>query len=305
MRRAWKWLLALGSLLALALGLRAWVAARSPGGDVAGASGAGARNDPALTLPALDPNLGRPKASLRGKVLDPAGAPAEGALVWAADALGKLHQAQSGTDGQFAFADLGPGEYRLAAQRGVETSESVGPLPLSAGDDLRDLLLKLAPGARLAGAVLDFRSRAALPGALIKVAATPLSAVADERGHFLLPPLPPGGHVLSVQAEGYLTRQVPLTARSGEDTRALEIYLTAASRVSGVVVTKDGTGVPALPAAAFALPGCRRGAAARRRAARPADDAGPLRRSSSQAGAGQLVARSPGSRRSARVRCST
>lgn len=201
---------------------------------------------PALDAGALEAPAEAPAAhaSIRGTVLDPLGKPANGALVWAADAFGRFRQARTGADGAFTLGDLAPSQYHLAAQRGAETSESEGPLPIGAGDDLRGLTLRLSPGARVAGAVLDFRTRAPLPGAVVAVVATPLSAIADDRGRFSLPPLPSGGHVLSVQAEAHLSREVPLQARSGDDTRDLEIYLTPAARLTGQVVTRDGTGVP-------------------------------------------------------------
>ncbi len=183
-------------------------------------------------------------ASVRGTVIDPAGLPAEGAVVWAADLLGHLRQARTPADGSFVLADLSPGEYRLAAQRGAQTSETEGPLPLSAGDDLRGLTLKLTNGARLAGAVFDLRSRVPLPGALIQVVATPLSATADAQGRFVLPPLPPGGHELSVEAEGHLSRVVPLAVTSGENTRDFEIFLMPSARLTGMVVNGEGNGVP-------------------------------------------------------------
>ncbi len=177
-------------------------------------------------------------------MLDPQGLPAEGALVWAVDLFGHLHQARTPADGSFVLSELSPGEYRLAAQRGAQTSETEGPLPLSSGDDLRDLTLKLTNGGKLAGAVFDLRSRLPLPGAILQIVATPLSAIADAHGRFVLPPLPPGGHQLSVEAEGHLSRVLPLAVASGDDTRDLEVFLTPSARLTGVVVNAEGNGIP-------------------------------------------------------------
>ena len=237
----------LGALLLLLVGLGIYLLPRllGLGPSAADAGGNAPRDsDTALVPPPSDVEDQAHQASVRGTVLDSLGHPADGALVWASDGAGHLRQARTTADGSFALPHLPPGQYRIAAQRGAETSDAEGPLPLGEGDDLRDLVLKLAPGARIAGAVFDLTTRSPLAGAVVAVMATPLSAIADGRGRFALPPLPPGGHQLAVQADGHLSRQLPLLARSGDDTRDLEIFLTPASKLSGLVLTKDGTGVP-------------------------------------------------------------
>ena len=166
--------------------------------------------------------LAAASASLRGQVLDEAGKPAEGALVWAVDTRDRFRQAKTGSTGAFAFENLPAESYHLAAQRGASVSEAVGPLPLGAGDDLRGLTLRLVPGARIGGAVLDLRTHQPLPSAVVAVVATPVSAVTNDQGRFTLPPLPIGAHLLSVQAVAHLPRQIPLQARSGEVIPDLE-----------------------------------------------------------------------------------
>jgi protocatechuate 3,4-dioxygenase beta subunit len=78
---------------------------------------------------------------------------------------------ESGEDGRFAFQGLAPGRYRLVAQRtgylvqgyGARSGSAIGgtALDLAAGQQVKDVLLKLVPEAVISGRVLDEDGEAA------------------------------------------------------------------------------------------------------------------------------------------------
>jgi len=78
---------------------------------------------------------------------------------------------ESGEDGRFAFQGLAPGRYRLVAQRtgylvqgyGARSGSTIGSttLDLAAGQQVKDVLLKLVPEAVISGRVLDEDGEAA------------------------------------------------------------------------------------------------------------------------------------------------
>jgi hypothetical protein len=243
-RSWWKWAFGLGiPLLALSAYLISEDGAKEAGPDGAeqelargkttGPSGWGTEPDAArLEL-----------AAVAGKVVDLSNQGVPSASVWAADDQARLYEASSGPGGEFEVRDLPPGEYRIAARLDAQSCEPVGPLPLAPGDEVRGIVLKLVPGARLSGRVLDLRTQQPLPGAQVAIAATPLVATADVHGHFDLSAVLPGGHQLRVTAARHVARTVPMSFGQGARVSGLDIFLQPAATVKGRVARADGTGI--------------------------------------------------------------
>ncbi len=124
----------------------------------------------AVQAPAGSDKLKDDKCSVEGRVVNSVtGAPLRRVtltLTAAARVAG-----ESGEDGRFAFQGLAPGRYRLVAQRtgylvqgyGARSGSTIGgtTLDLAAGQQVKDVLLKLIPEAVISGRVLDEDGEAA------------------------------------------------------------------------------------------------------------------------------------------------
>jgi hypothetical protein len=177
---------------------------------------------------------------LGGRVVDERGRTVGSAEVIAEDQTGLLHKTRSDPEGGFHFAGLSPGDYRLAAQAEALSCDPLGPIPLSRGDDLRGLVLRLSSGQRLAGRVRDLVTREVVPGARLAVAGTLLVGSADADGRYAFSGVPSAARALTVQAPGYLTRTIELDG-SPHARVGLDIFLQPGARLEGVVVRGDGS----------------------------------------------------------------
>ncbi len=227
--------------------------------------------------------------TLRGRVLDPAGAPLAGALVRARPWGGATAiEAVSDEGGAFTLAPLTPGAAELVAAhpRGL----SCGPLPLDVplGADPDPLELTLAPDPAVRGRVLG--AGAPLVGALVQLtpdASTPGEARelrTDAAGAFHLAALPAGRWRVTAEAAGFARAELELEpALLGPEE--LVIALEPAAALRGVVRTAGGA--PAA-GAQVVLEG------AGPRAAAVADARGAYELSGLSPGSFVLTARSPG-----------
>ncbi len=96
---------------------------------------------------------------------------------------------------------------------------------------------QIPPAATIAGQVVDGRSGLGLSDARVQVQGQPRSVLTDAAGHFTLPDIPPGRHVLTVSVVGYvLVRRdvevseggsihlvIPLTEGTGTYTERVEV----------------------------------------------------------------------------------
>ncbi len=239
-RRRWPWgLLPIAALVAWGL----WPSGPTTAGGGAGAATAsparadGDSSDDGGEAPAA-------AASLGGKVVERGAGPVAGARVVLADDADRLRETSSGDGGSFHFDDLPPGNYRLQAEAGALTCDPLGPLPVAAGDDLRGLVIELSPGVRLAGRVLDLRTRQGIGGATLTVAGSAISSTADPGGRYLFAAVPAGDRTIVAEAQGYLKRSVRLSYPPGASAAGLDLYLRRAAHVAGIVVDPGGTPVP-------------------------------------------------------------
>ncbi|MBQ4333943.1 MAG: carboxypeptidase regulatory-like domain-containing protein, partial [Myxococcaceae bacterium] len=193
----------------------------------------------AATRPATSP---RPRAAalkwtgtLTGRAVLEDGQPAANARVFLEGPSAQSTECDE--TGAFSFGQLRPGDYQLFAVLEPLASERLGPLPLGAGEDLRDLTLEVREGALLEGMVVRATDRGPVSGATIRAAG--LRTTSDDTGHFSLVGLPRGRLIALVEAEGFVPRQIALSPPAQRLTLALE----RGAKVFGTVRAK---GMPAI-----------------------------------------------------------
>lgn len=235
---------------------------------------------------------------LRGRVLDPSGAPLPGARVRVGSWSGTPLDVVSDETGAFTAGPLTPGDAELVAAhpRGL----SCGPLPLDVplGADPEPLEVWLAPDPALSGRVLG--AGAPLAGARVRL--TPHPGTPGEarelrttgEGAFHLAALPAGRWRVEAEAPGFAPSELELEpALLGSEGLTVTLEPAAALRgrvrtaegapAAGARVTLEGEGPRAAartdPSGAFELSGLRPGGfvlTAHLRGAGPAFAAGEL-----------------------------
>jgi Carboxypeptidase regulatory-like domain len=138
------------------------------------------------------------------------GAPLSNAhvLLTAADSPQKTLSVTTSPDGRFTFRDVSPGTYRLSASRRgfVDDGHEASSVTLQHGQELKGIVMQLAPFATIAGRVLD-DSGEPLTGATIEIlqpvylnhqrAFVPVSlASTNDLGEFRAHTLVPGGYLV-------------------------------------------------------------------------------------------------------------
>ncbi|MGI5865460.1 MAG: carboxypeptidase regulatory-like domain-containing protein [Myxococcales bacterium] len=171
------------------------------------------------------------RSALSGVVTDAAGTPAAGATVVIRGPI--RHESRTTAGGRFAFERMPAGDYVIFAAQGLRASEPLGPIPLGAGEELRDLALVLDAGAALSGTVRSLVDGAPIPAA--RVSAGAASAQAGDRGDYRLVGLPFGTVEVTASAEGFLPRTSAVELVQGRERSGADIHLERAARVRGVV----------------------------------------------------------------------
>lgn len=184
---------------------------------------------------------------LRGRVVDPGGAPVAGAHVRAMPGslgqgamVGSVQETRSGGDGTFVIQGLGEGRYTLEAE---DDEGRRGTAMAEAGGD-QEVVIELSDGTTLRGRVVD-EEGTPVSGARVRVwgmgtTAPPVTTGPD--GRFELTPLFPGSYVVSAGAEGYAgggeNVTVPESGEPEEVTLTLHRGGVVTGRVTGLSAAK-------------------------------------------------------------------
>jgi len=207
-----------------------------------------------------------PGVSLAGRVLDPYGAPVQGARarLFEASFDGAIrmvlingerlsdHETWSDAEGRFAVADLAPGLYdleirstewapwgRLGVEMAPARSHDLGDVILDPAVTLRGRVVD-ADGTAIAGAKVWIDPVAGFVGRTrgVSMSGEPPGVDSDEDGRFRLPGLAVDGAVtVKLQHRDYLPAELAGVVPSDEP---LEVVLEPASRVFGQVVGPAG-----------------------------------------------------------------
>lgn len=158
-------------------------------------------------------------------------------------------------DGRFLFEDVPSGPVYLAATTADAASEVLGPIQLQPGTVIEDVQLVLFPAVKIDGRVIDLVTQRPVAGATLL---TPAEVTrSDEAGRFTLTGAKSQTWI-EVTAPGYLSRTEWVSLELASAGGRLELVLTPASRLSGVVL-ESGAPVAAATVWAETAEGARRG----------------------------------------------
>jgi TonB-dependent receptor len=129
-----------------------------------------------------------------------------------------LRRLLQGTD--LEFRQPAPNVFVLQRNRPTANTASVSTLTSAAPASAPTLPVSSAaesgaPGA-VSGVVIDAATNSPLPGAVLRIEGTGLSAVADERGAYRFPAVPPGTYNVVLEYLGDASRSEQVTLGSGE-----------------------------------------------------------------------------------------
>ncbi len=181
---------------------------------------------------------------IEGFVVDAQGSPATGAEV---QVSGNTPQTvTTGQGGGFSL-EVAPGTHTLSARRGTEAGSLDRPLVVGLGRTVRDVRLRLGPGAGVEGRVYAKATGAPVAGARVEVSRHGLDGdsgrgVTDDTGHFSVEGLAAGSYDVKVSAPGFssLTREGLTVSVGGRFP--VELALVGTGGVEGEV--RDGAGQP-------------------------------------------------------------
>ncbi|HEU4410113.1 MAG TPA: carboxypeptidase regulatory-like domain-containing protein [Polyangiaceae bacterium] len=182
-----------------------------------------------------------------GQVVDAEGQKVSGARVWLVAAeppFARLAERYTDAGGGFAFADLPPGSFRVAAEHLHHGSALSPPVFVSESGEAGPLVLSLDAVRVVSGRVLNVEGE---PVAGAKVSAEGATAAAPSTtsgadGSFWFERLPRAAGSLRVAARGYVTEVVLLQTAAAVERQALTVRLHPAPDIVGVVL--DPTGRP-------------------------------------------------------------
>ena len=192
------------------------------------------------TAPPAAPFDDDPPGTLRleGQVIDHEDRPVPGATV-VIDA-NPPREVRTEGDGAFAFDQLTPRAYRVAARAG---DANAGPLAVRLGQRTEPVILRIRASGRIAVTVTSDAGKP-VPGALVELRdLATLTAITDDAGRVTLRGVGPGWHVIKASADGHASalREISTTGEAEPEVR-LELALRAGASAAGAVV--DAAGAP-------------------------------------------------------------
>jgi choice-of-anchor B domain-containing protein len=124
-------------------------------------------------------------------------------------------QVVTGTDGIYAaYAQAGDVFVHASAPGFRSMITTVGPMPIDGRVDV-DISMVPLPPVGIFGTVRDAGDLSPLEGARITVAATPFEAISSVDGSYLLPQVPAGQQIVTVEAFGRVPREEKLLLQPG------------------------------------------------------------------------------------------
>ncbi|HUP46976.1 MAG TPA: carboxypeptidase regulatory-like domain-containing protein [Thermoanaerobaculia bacterium] len=158
--------------------------------------------------------------------------------------------AETAPDGSFTIGDLAPGSGMLMATKPDEFIQHNQPITIPADD----LEIKVPPGGRVAGRVVDKETKAPVTsfdvgvsaarggGGMIFVGTTRQRPITSDDGTFVLDDVPTGPQTLVVNAAGYTSATIPaINIEEGKSTPEVTVEMDRGSRIIGRVTSASGS----------------------------------------------------------------
>jgi hypothetical protein len=196
-------------------------------------------------------------AAVAGRVVDAGGAPVEGARVVAIDVGqpwlepdAEREGVRTGADGRFELPAVAAGTYRFSAVHREHAPGATAPTTLDGATAKRDVEIRLAAGAVLAGTVVD-RAKAPVPYATVRVAPKEAGmgirgdarqVTADAAGAFEIRGLTRAALRVRAESEQAASAIVDVDLGAAAEKKDLVLVLDVTGAIAGVVV--DSAGAP-------------------------------------------------------------
>jgi len=195
-----------------------------------------------------------------GRVLDEAGQPVGGALIYAwlyrGDRVARTFKTATDEQGRFRLDNLPQGDYRLrATAKGYLRERRYEETTVSA-DRESEVNFVLQKGASISGIITDESGKPVHKARvmLAKIDGTALFAhqtFSDKDGSFTLMGLPEGTFKLKVWHKEYLPQEAgPFTIRPPDEMRDVRIILAQGATLQGVVTDSEGNPLAGITVAA-------------------------------------------------------
>lgn len=192
----------------------------------------------------LDAKL--PALTLRGRVVDRDDRPVAGADVVLEE---PARATKTDEEGQFAFAELPPGAYRVDARKGADVAE---PRPVVLGASSPAIVLRLYGGMRAQLEVVSAADERPIAGARVSMKMTYTygrraglySGTTDDRGLVELPGVSFNPHDVRVSAPGFVDRWMgPSFAERRGVLWRYRVELEPGAQITGKVVGPNGQAI--------------------------------------------------------------
>jgi protocatechuate 3,4-dioxygenase beta subunit len=195
-----------------------------------------------------------PGAAVKGRVVDPGGAPVSGARVtyhgasdWSQQADARFDGVETGKDGVFEFPALPAGSFRFAATH-AELARSQSPLvTLDGKTETRDVVITLGAGATVRGIVVDAHKQP-VPSARVRIGITarrqmifepPRQAYTDATGAFEIKGLPRRELSAVAMHESGASQTADVNTTNG-NVEGVTLTIDVTGSISGIVVDPAG-----------------------------------------------------------------
>ena len=191
-----------------------------------------------------------PSGSVFGTVLAADGRPVAGATVsLSARPFGWSITEEADAKGAFEINGVSPGVFDVIARAPGMAPAITAEVGIDRRSEIR-LDLKLAPGTRVVGRLLDANERPATGSVSVgdldgnptpRVLADALKTEAGADGRFAIEAVPPGEHALGASAPGHAAERVEVAVRAGERVVDVgDVHLEVGHTIRGRVRAKAG-----------------------------------------------------------------
>lgn len=171
------------------------------------ATGSVAAGNAIVFNPALPPDdyIGSDPGRIVGRVVEAGSLDPMRYVVVEADGDAGLETMSTGSDGEFEFTDLSPGNYTIRFESSAYIERSLSVVVTSGGTvDLQDVELSSASGtAAVFGQITDAETSAPINGAVVSIMGTAISTQTDDDGNYRIEGLEPGSKTITFSATGY------------------------------------------------------------------------------------------------------